>query len=90
MPDKPDLTPDFCLLVVVNSTPKPSRWNPQTGSPSTTTLFDLGVVDPSTSQVFVQAVKGRIFPWHIDDTSVTSAPGTTLQAAAVSVQNNAF
>jgi hypothetical protein len=90
MADKPPLTPTFCLQAIINCTPKPSRWNPATDTPSTKTLFELGVVDPNTSQVFVQAVKGRIFPWHIDDTDVTSAPATTLQVAANSVQNNAF
>jgi hypothetical protein len=90
MADKPLLTPEFCLHVVINSTPKPSRWNPQTDSPSTKTLFDLGVVDSSASAVFTQQIKPRIFPWHIDDSDVTSSPSTTLQAAANSVQNNAF
>jgi hypothetical protein len=89
MPDKPVLTPDFCLHVVVNSTPKPSRWNAQSNA-STTTLFDLGVVDSSASQVFAQAVKSRIFPWHIDDSDVASSASTTVQAAANSVMNNAF
>jgi hypothetical protein len=89
MPEKPPLTADFCLHVVVNSTPKPSRFNPVLGA-SGQTLFDLGVVDATSSQVFVQAVKARIFPWHIDDTSVASTPPTTLQAAAVAVMNNAF
>ncbi len=90
MDDKPPLTPAFCLQVVINSTPKPSRWNPATDTPSLKTLFELGVVDSDTSQVYVQAVKSRIFPWHIDNTDVTSAPNTTLQVAANSVQNNAF
>jgi hypothetical protein len=90
MADKPALSPDFCLHVVVNSTPKPSQWKPLADTPSTKTLFDLGVVDALTSSVFVAGVKARIFPWHIDDSNVTSAPGTTLQAAANSVQNNAF
>jgi len=90
MADKPDLTPAFCLQVIINSTPKPSRWNPQSDTPSIKTLFDLGVVDSTASEVFVQAVKSRIFPWHIDDTDVTSSSGTTLQVAASSVQNNAF
>ena len=90
MLEKPLLTPDFCLNVVVKSTPKPNRWNPQTGTASTTTLFELGVVDANTSLVFVQAVKERISPWNLDDGHVSSTPQTTLQAAAVSVQNNAF
>lgn len=90
MVDKPPLTPDFCLHVIINSTPKPSSWNPKTDSPSTKTLFDLGVVDSNTSAVFVQQVKPRIFAWHIDDSDVASSPSTTLQGAANSVQNNAF
>lgn len=90
MANKPPLTPEFCLQVVISCTPKPSRWNPATDTPSTKTLFDLGVVDPLTAQVFVQAVKSRIFAWHIDDNDVSSAPATTLQVAANSVQNNAF
>jgi hypothetical protein len=85
-----DLTPAFCLHVVVNSTPKPSHWNPPTDTPSTKTLFDLGVIDSLTSAIFTAGVKSRIAPLHIDDTDVSSSPGTTLQAAANSVQSNAF
>ncbi|MGA9671944.1 MAG: hypothetical protein WBQ94_22220 [Terracidiphilus sp.] len=90
MADKPDLTPEFCLKAVINSTPKPNRWDPQKDTPSAKTLFDLGVVSASESGVFVEAVKGRISPWKIHDNDVASAPATTLQAAANSVQNNAF
>jgi hypothetical protein len=90
MADKLDLTPDFCLRAVINSTPKPGRWNPQADKPSTKTLFDLGVVDDAASAVFVQAVKKHIAPWQIKDDDVTSDPGTTLQAAANSVQTNAL
>ena len=32
--NKPPLTPEFCLQVVISCTPKPSRWNPATDTPS--------------------------------------------------------
>lgn len=90
MIEKPPLTPEFCLHVVVNSTPFPSRFNPPNTPASTTTLFDLGVVDSFSASIFIHGVKSRIFPWHIDDTRVASSRDTTLQKAADSVQNNAF
>ncbi len=90
MLDKPPLTPDFCLHAVVNSTPYPSRFNPPTTPASTTTLFDLGVVDDFSAAIFVQGVKSAIYPWHIDSTNIASSRATTLQKAAISVQSNAF
>jgi hypothetical protein len=87
---KPALTPEFCLHVVVNSTPFPSRFKPPKSKPSTMTLFDLGIVDSQSSAVFVQGVKAKIFPWHIDDANVASSGDTTLQDAADSVEQNAF
>lgn len=89
MLEKPQLTPEFCLHVVVNSTPSPSRFKPP-NTPASTTLFDLGVVDDFSASIFVQGVKTRIFPWHIDNADVASSRSTTLQDAADSVQNNAF
>jgi len=88
--EKQPLTPDFCLNAVVKSTPFPSRFNPPTTPASTTTLFDLGIVDTFTAATFVQDVKSRILPWNIDDTDIASSRDTTLQAAADSVQSNAF
>ena len=86
---KPPLTPSFCLHAVINSTPSPGSFLPGS-DPSVVTLFDLGIVDPATSAVFVEAVKARIFPWHLNNSDLTSTPDTTLQAAANSVQTNAF
>lgn len=90
MLNKPDLSPEYCLQVVISSTPSPKNWNPSTGSPSTTTLFDLGVVNSKYSMGFAQAVQHRIFPWKINISDVDSSSGTTLQQAANSVQSNAF
>ena len=87
---KPALTPEFCLHVVVSSTPFPSRFRPPKSKPSKMTLFDLGVVDSQSSGVFVQGVKSKIFPWHIDDTKIAGSSETVLQDAADSVQQNAF
>jgi hypothetical protein len=85
---KPDLSPAFCIHAVVSATPSPSEY--QQGSAAETKLFDLGVVDDESSQIFVEALKGRIFPWHIDNSDILGTPGTTVQAAADSVQNNAM
>lgn len=90
MLDKPILTPQFCLHVVVNSTPSPSRFKEGTDDPSVMTLFDLGVTGKTASAVFVQAVKNRIFPWHIDDVNIQSSRDTTLQTSAASIQQGAF
>ena len=87
---KPLLTPDFCLHVVISATPSPGRYKPPSSTPSNTKLFDLGVVDATTSAVFVQGVKSRIFPWHLNDSDMASAPSTTVQEAADAVQKNAF
>lgn len=85
-----DLTPGFCLEVVINSTPKPNRWNPKTDTPSTKTLFELGVIDAETTTFFTDGVKSRVAPLHLEDSDISSSPGTTLQAAADSVQSNAL
>jgi hypothetical protein len=86
---KPALTADFCLHVVINCTPFPSRFTP-TDEPSEVQLFDLGIVDPMSSAIFVAAVKSRIFPWHIDASSIASGRDATVQAAADSIQTGAF
>jgi hypothetical protein len=86
---KPDLTPDFCLHTVVNATPFPSRFK-ATDDPSVVVLFDLGIIDDLTSAIYVQGVKSRIAPWHIDSTNVLSARDTTVQDAADSIQTSAF
>lgn len=86
---KPALTPSFCLHVVINSTPKPGNFHSDS-DPSVVTLFDLGVIDAMTSAFFTQAVKSRIFPWHLNDSDLPNTPDTTLQTAADAVQTNAF
>lgn len=90
MINKPDLTPDFCLQVVVNSTPFPDRFNSGTDDPTAVALFDLGVVNAIEAANFVQNVKNNIAPWQIDGGKVASSRDTTLQTAALSVQANAF
>lgn len=87
---KPALTPSFCLHVVVNSTPSPGSFHFGVDDPSTVTLFDLGITDPNKSAVFVQNVKSRIFPWHINDSSVKSGRDSTLQGSADSIPAGAF
>jgi hypothetical protein len=84
---KPDLSPDFCIHAVVSATSSPSKY--RTGTASTTTLFDLDVVNATMSAHFVQALKSRIFPWLIDDSLILSAPSNTVQEAAASVEKNA-
>jgi hypothetical protein len=87
MLEKPDLSPDFCIHAVVNSTPSPEKY--QKGTAAITTLFDLDVVDDTMSAHFVQSLKRRIFPWLIEDQLVASSPDTTVQDAAASVESNA-
>jgi len=82
------LTPSFCEHVVVSSTPFPGRFTPGTGAE--TTLFSLGVVDDVMQAHFVHAVKSAILPLSINNDDVLSSPDTTVQAAADSVQQNAF
>lgn len=85
----PPLTPAFCLHTAINASPFPSRYQ-QGDDPTVKTLFDLGVAASTDSAFYAQAVKSRIFPWHIDSSAVASTPGTTLQAAADSIQTGAF
>lgn len=86
---RPDLTPVFCLHVVVNATPFPGRFKPDS-DPTVMKLFDLGIVDPFSSAIFTQGVKSRIFPLHLNDSDLPSSPDTTLQTAANAVQAHAF
>jgi hypothetical protein len=88
-PPPPPLTADFCLQVVVDSTPYPGRFL-KTDDPSVKQLFDLGVVDALSSAIFVQNVKERIIPWRIDDASIQSGRSNTLQEAADSIQTGAL
>jgi hypothetical protein len=84
---KPDLSLDFCTHAVVSSTPYPSYYTE--GTASTTTLFDLGVVDGVQEGHFITNIKSRIFPWLIDNADITCSPDTTVQVSAASVMNNA-
>ena len=85
----PPLTAEYCLHIAINASPYPSRFKDD-DDPSVKTLFDLGVSTPTDGAMYAQAVKSRIFPWHIDSSAVASAPGTTMQAAADSIQIGAF
>jgi hypothetical protein len=87
MADKPALTAAFCERAVVGATPYPSRFVAGTGG--TTTLFDLGIVNPTAAGHFVRLVKSRINPWMIDTNLIPSATNTTVQAASDAVMNNA-
>lgn len=87
MRNKPDLSVQFCIDAVVNATPYPGKYKP--GTPDTTTLFDLGVVDDVQEAHFVKGVQGNISPWQIDDDLLASSPDTTVQISAASVMNNA-
>jgi hypothetical protein len=85
----PILTADFCLQVVVDSTPHADRFQ-KTDDPTVKTLFDLGVVDALSSAFFVLNVKAAIAPWQIEDASVQSSRSSTVQEAADSVQTGAL
>ncbi|HEY2497527.1 MAG TPA: hypothetical protein VGK24_10685 [Candidatus Angelobacter sp.] len=82
------LTSSFCEHVVVNATPFPSRFEP--GTAAQTTLFTLGVVDNVMAAHFVHSIKNAIAPLSIDNEDILSSADTTVQAAADSVQQNAF
>ncbi len=86
---KPELTPEFCLHVAINASPYPSRFK-DNDDPTRVTLFALGVVGTVSTAFYVEAVKNRIFPWHIDDSSISATPDTAIQAAADSIQTGAF
>lgn len=83
------LTADFCLEVIVASTPHPDRFS-KTDDPTSKTLFDLGVVDALSSALFVQNVKLRIAPRRIDDSVLLSSRSNTVQQAADSLQTGAL
>lgn len=82
-------TAELCLEVVIESTPHPDRFS-KTDDPTSKKLFDLGVVDALSSALFVQNVKSRIGPWHIDDSALVSSRGNTVQEAADSLQTGAL
>lgn len=88
MRPRPILTPDFCLQLVIDSTPHPGRFQ-KTDDPTVKTLFDLGVVDALSSALFVRNVKTGIAPWHIEEASIQSSRSNTVQQAADSVQTGA-
>jgi hypothetical protein len=83
------LTAEFCLEVVIESTPHPDRFS-KTDDPTLKKLFDLGVVDALSSAFFAQNVKERIAPWRIDDFILLSARSNTVQEAADSLQSGAI
>lgn len=83
------MTAEFCLEVVIESTPHPDRFL-KTDDPTVKKLFDLGVVDALSSALFVQNVRLRIAPWRIDASSILSSRSNTVQEAADSVQTGAL
>ena len=83
------MTAEFCLEVVIESTPHPDRFL-KTDDPTVKKLFDLGVVDTLSSALFVQNVRTRITPWRIDASSILSSRSNTVQQAADSVQTGAL
>jgi hypothetical protein len=83
------LTAEFCLAVVIESTPHPERFS-KTDDPTLKKLFDLGVVDALSSELFVQNVKGRIVPWRIGDSILLCSRSNTVQEAADSLQSGAL
>ena len=85
----PVLTPDFCMQVVIDSTPHPGRFQ-DTDDPTVKTLFDLGVVDALSSAFFIQNVKAAIAPWRIMDSSIQGSRSNTVQEAADSIQTGAL
>jgi hypothetical protein len=87
--DKPPLTPELCQQIVVQSTPDPKSFKPGS-DPSKVTLFDLGVCSSTESTIFVKAVMNRLRPWKINSSAVGSAPATTVQQSADSINDNAF
>ncbi len=89
MRTSPVLTADFCLQIVIDSTPHPDRFQ-KSDDPTVKKLFDLGVVDALSSAFFVQNVKAGIAPLHIEDSSIQSSRSNTVQEAADSVQTGAL
>ena len=88
-PDRAPLTTAVCYRLVIQSTPRPQDF-PANGDPSKIRLFNLGVVDATTSALFAQAVAASMpAGWSLATSQVASAPNTTVQAAAISIQNNA-
>ena len=87
MPAKQPLTPQLCQSIVVQSTPDPHKFAPDS-DPTVVTLFDLGVVGARESALFVKAVQKRLCPWVIDDADVASSPDTTVQKSANSLAQN--
>ena len=83
------MTAEFCLEVVIESTPHPDRFL-KTDDPTVKKLFDLGVVDALSAALFVQSVRLRIAPWRIDASSILSSRNNTVQEAADSVQTGAL
>ena len=83
------MSAEFCLEVVIESTPHPDRFL-KTDDPTVKKLFDLGVVDTLSSALFVQNVITRITPWRIDASSILSSRSNTVQQAADSVQTGAL
>jgi hypothetical protein len=78
-----------CYQAVIQSTPRPHDF-PANGDPSEIVLFNLGVVDAITGAIFAKAVSQSLpTGWSIATSQVASAPNTSVQAAAVSIQNNA-
>jgi hypothetical protein len=83
------LTTAVCYQLVIQSTPRPKDF-PANGDPSKVKLFNLGVVDATTGALFAQAVSdGMPTGWSISTSRLASAPNTSVQAAAISIQNNA-
>ncbi len=88
-PNREPLTTAVCYRLVIQSTPRPKDF-PANGDPSRIKLFNLGVVDATTGAIFAQAVANSMpTGWSIATSQLASSPNTSVQAVAISIQNNA-
>ncbi len=88
-PTREPLSPQHSQDIVVDSTPDPAAFKPDS-DPSVVTLFDLGVVGGTESAIFIRAVKNRLRPWKIKDSDIASSPASTVQQSADSLAQNAY
>jgi hypothetical protein len=85
----PALTSDFCLHVIIDASPLPSRYDPNKKL-SEQMLYDLGVKGDLAVALYIAGIKSRISPWLIDEGCLPVDQDTDLKTASQAIMTNAF
>jgi hypothetical protein len=83
-----DLDVEFCVSLVISSTPSPSKFK-KNDDPTVVTLGDLDLINARFVGFYITGVRSGIRPYRLDVSFILSTRSTTVQDAAMSIYDNA-